>query len=83
MDTQTKTRPHADMGRMLKSARRRANLTQREVGAKSGIPIRMLQEYEQGRCFPGTDRLLKLMRILEIDLMELFALVDGAWSEKK
>lgn len=49
-------------GRMVRSARRRANLTQRELSAKVGIPQETIARIERGRVDPriGTvDRLLE------------------------
>jgi transcriptional regulator with XRE-family HTH domain len=49
-------------GRMVREARRRANLTQRELSAKAGIPQETIARIERGRVDPrvGTlDRLLE------------------------
>lgn len=49
-------------GRMVRDARRRANLTQRELSAKVGIPQETIARIERGRVDPrvGTlDRLLE------------------------
>ena len=49
-------------GRMVRNARRRANLTQRELSAKVGIPQETIARIERGRVDPrvGTlDRLLE------------------------
>ena len=49
-------------GRMVREARRRANLTQRQLSAKTGIPQETIARIERGRVDPriGTiDRLLE------------------------
>lgn len=49
-------------GRMVREARRRANLTQRQLSAKAGIPQESIARIERGRVDPrvGTiDRLLE------------------------
>ena len=49
-------------GRMVREARRRATLTQRELSAKAGIPQETIARIERGRVDPriGTvDRLLE------------------------
>jgi len=49
-------------GRMVRNARHRANLTQRELSAKAGIPQETIARIERGRVDPrvGTlDRLLE------------------------
>jgi transcriptional regulator with XRE-family HTH domain len=53
-----------DFAEWLKAARRRAQLSQRELSEVSGIPIRTIQEYEQGRCEPGLSRGLTLVAML-------------------
>ncbi len=40
----------------LKAARRKAKISQREMSEVSGIPLRTIQEYEQGRCVPSMSR---------------------------
>lgn len=49
-------------GRMLRFARSRANLTQRELAAKSGVPQETIARIERGRADP---RLGTLDRLLE------------------
>lgn len=49
-------------GRMVREARRRANLTQRQLAAKAGIPQETIARIERGRTDPRTttvDRLLE------------------------
>jgi len=49
-------------GRMVREARRRANLTQRQLSARAGIPQETIARIERGRVDPriGTiDRLLE------------------------
>jgi transcriptional regulator with XRE-family HTH domain len=49
-------------GRMVRDARRRAGLTQRELAAKAGIPQETIARIERGRADPRTrtlDRLLE------------------------
>ena len=49
-------------GRMLREARRRANLTQRQLSAKAGIPQETIARIERGRADP---RVATLDRLLE------------------
>jgi hypothetical protein len=49
-------------GRMVRDARRRANLTQRQLSAKAGIPQETISRIERGRVDPRVttvDRLLE------------------------
>lgn len=48
----------------LKAARSRARLSQRELSELTRIPLRTIQEYEQGRCSPGLSRGLTLVAML-------------------
>ena len=45
----------------LKAARVRHGLNQREMAEMTGIPVRTYQEYEQGRCLPGSNRMFTLV----------------------
>lgn len=49
-------------GRMLREARRHANLTQRQLSAKAGIPQETIARIERGRVDP---RVTTLDRLLE------------------
>ena len=55
----------------LKAARAKAGYTQLELSEVSGIPIRTIQEYEQGRCIPSMERGFTLLAML------------GTWFEVK
>lgn len=60
-----------DFPEWLKAARVKAGLNQRELAEATGIPLRTIQEYEQGRCFPSMDRGFTLLATL------------GTWDEVK
>ena len=45
----------------LKAARLKQGISQREMAEAAGIPVRTLQEYEQGRCLPGSTRMFTLV----------------------
>lgn len=49
-------------GRMVREARKRANLTQRQLSAKAGIPQETIARIERGRADP---RVTTLDRLLE------------------
>lgn len=53
----------------LKAVRQRHKLSQRELSKETGIPYRTIQEYEQGRCMPGTGRHFTLIAMY------------GTWSD--
>jgi len=55
----------------LKAARRKAKMSQRELSEVSGVPLRTLQDYEQGRCSPSFTRGFTLVAML------------GTWFEVK
>ncbi len=48
-------------GRMVRDARRRAGLTQRELAAKAGIPQETIARIERGRADPRTGTLDRLL----------------------
>lgn len=81
-------------GRMLRFARSRAGLTQRELAAKSGVPQETIARVERGRADPrlGTlDRLLGACGYgleveprlgIGVDRMQIRALLDLTPSER-
>lgn len=53
---------------MLRHARRRANMTQRELAAKTGVPQSTIGRIESGATDPRTETLIKLLRACGDDL---------------
>lgn len=46
---------------LLREARTRAGLTQREVSRRTGVTVSVISAYENGRREPGGDTLLRLL----------------------
>ena len=55
-------------GRMLREARARARLTQRQLAAKSGIPQETIARIERGRVDPRVNTLDRLLAACEFGL---------------
>ncbi|SRR5260221_2852622 len=55
-------------GRMLREARRRAGLTQRELAAKAAIPQETIARIERGRADPRVNTLDRLLAACEVGL---------------
>lgn len=55
-------------GRMVREARRRAKLTQRQLAAKSGIPQETIARIERGRADPRVNTLDRLLEACELGL---------------
>jgi transcriptional regulator with XRE-family HTH domain len=55
-------------GRMVRYARRRAGLTQRELSAKAGIPQESIARIEKGRVDPRVSTLDRLLEACEFGL---------------
>ena len=55
-------------GRMVRHARRRAGLTQRELSAKAGIPQETIARIETGRVDPRVGTLDRLLEACEMGL---------------
>jgi transcriptional regulator with XRE-family HTH domain len=55
-------------GRMVREARRRAHLTQRELARKSGIPQETIARIERGRSDPRVNTLDRLLAACEFGL---------------
>lgn len=58
-------------GRMVRYARRRAALTQRQLSAKSGIPQESIARIERGRVDPRVGTLDRLLEACEYGLEAL------------
>ena len=55
-------------GRMVREARGRARLTQRQLAAKSGIPQETIARIERGRADPRVNTLDRLLAACELGL---------------
>ena len=55
-------------GRMLREARARAHLTQRQLAEKSGIPQETIARIERGRADPRVNTLDRLLEACEFGL---------------
>ena len=64
-------------GRVLKAARLRAGLTQRELALASGIPQPSIARVERGASIPRVDTLERLLRAAGQELEPAARLGDG------
>ncbi|MCL2257429.1 MAG: adenine phosphoribosyltransferase [Nitrososphaerota archaeon] len=49
---------------LLRTAKYRRNITYRELGAKTGLPVTVLSRYAKGHVLPNTARSKQLLRVL-------------------
>ena len=49
-------------------ARRRAELSQRELGYRAMIDCKMISYYETGRCLPSCEKLVRLSDALDVSI---------------
>jgi transcriptional regulator with XRE-family HTH domain len=59
------------MGEHFARARKAKGLTQAELAQQAGVPLRTLQEWEQGTRIPRFDRAIQLADALAIPLDDL------------
>jgi transcriptional regulator with XRE-family HTH domain len=55
----------------MKAARRSANMSQRDLADRSGIPVTMIREYEQGKSIPSVPRLFIIADTLKCSADDL------------
>ncbi len=60
-----------NLGKQIKNVRKEKNLSLREVAKKSGVSIGLISKIENYRTTPSLTVLLKIMRSLNINLLEL------------
>lgn len=59
-------------GEKIKLARKRAGLTQKELGEKLGITYQQIGQYENGKRQPKLETLNKIADALDADVWELY-----------
>ncbi|NJD27094.1 MAG: helix-turn-helix transcriptional regulator [Chloroflexi bacterium] len=67
----SRRRPMSMAGRMVRHARRRAGLTQRQLAAKAGIPQETIARIERGRVDPRVSTLDRLLEACGFGLEHL------------
>lgn len=60
-----------NLGKQIKKVRKEKNLNLRQLAKKSGVSIGLISKIENYRTTPSLSVLLKIMRALEINLLEL------------
>jgi transcriptional regulator with XRE-family HTH domain len=69
---------------MLKEARERKGLSQSALAEKAGLPLRSLQNWEQGRRVPRLPEVVKLAKAVGAPLDQLLlALAEQAGRKRK
>jgi transcriptional regulator with XRE-family HTH domain len=68
------------MGEQFARVRAAHDLTQAELAQRAGVPLRSLQEWEQGTRIPRVDRVIQLADALECTLDELMGRESPAAS---
>lgn len=63
-----KARDAADLGLLLRAARKKAGLTQRQLAQLAGVSPRLLVELEGGRPSVGIGLVLRVLATLGLDL---------------
>jgi transcriptional regulator with XRE-family HTH domain len=70
-----------DAGQFLREARRRADMTQRELAARAGVSQPLVARIEGGTVDPPFERLLELVRACGFDLeIHIVPLDEDAWT---
>jgi putative transcriptional regulator len=65
----------------LKPHRQIAGLTQEELAEKVQVSRQTIHAIEKGKYNPSVQLALKLARVLEKELTQLFELEDGDWQD--
>lgn len=68
------------MKNLIKVERARNNLSQVELAEKVGVSRQTIHAIETGKFIPSTVLALKLARVLNIEIRDLFELEDGDWE---
>ena len=70
-----------DAGQFIREARRRADLTQRELAARAGVSQPLVARIESGAVDPSFGRWLRLVRASGFDVtIHVTPLDEDAWS---
>jgi len=76
------TQDDVEVGRLLRVARKRAKLSQSELGDMVGITYQQIQKYENGTDRIAVSRLLQMARGLGADPVSLLPLEESEGHER-
>jgi transcriptional regulator with XRE-family HTH domain len=68
--------PQVALGHAIRRSRKRAGMTQEELGFKAGIHPTWVSAIERGRNNPAWGTVRRLAEALDVTLLELVALVE-------
>lgn len=60
------------VGQRLKQRRTMAGLSQEKLGTAVGVSFQMVQKYENGSCWVGASRLMKVAKALDVPVSWFF-----------
>lgn len=63
-----------EINQILRKARIDQKLSQKKLSELSGIPVRTIQDYEAGKCKPKVDKLDKLVKALNMKIVDIIRL---------
>lgn len=72
-----------NLGQMIKSARRTANMTQNELSERLGVSIRYVMALENERRQPSFEMLVKLIHTLALSPEQIFYPADAKTENEK
>lgn len=58
-------------GERIKTARKKAGMTQAELAAKSGLAAILIHQYEAGKRHPQLEQILRIAIALDVEVIEL------------
>ena len=68
--------PEIFLSKNIKSARRRVNLSQKDLASQLGISEKTVSAYETGRAIPPSTMLAKISTITKVSLSELAGVTE-------
>ena len=70
-------------GELIRAARKKAGLTQKELGAKLGVSGAMIAQYETGVRTPKVDTMQRIAEPLSVSWIDLYSVPLGEYIESK
>lgn len=70
-------------GELIRAARKKAGLTQKELGSKLGVSGAMIAQYETGVRTPKVDTMQKIAEPLGVSWVDLYSVPMGEYIESK
>ena len=70
------------IGEKISQMRKQNNMTQKDLAEKLNVSDNVISKWETGKCLPDVETMLKLSKVLDVSISELYECVERTDTKK-